>query len=79
MSEDEKLLAHTTTAHLNGKLIHIQAPNQSVVGVYVYFVGGIFKRAYQIRNLLCAKLASVEIAENRIRLMAEPWSESRIK
>jgi hypothetical protein len=24
MSEDEKLLAHTTTEHLNGKLIHIQ-------------------------------------------------------
>lgn len=43
-----KLLAHTTTEHLNGKLIHIQAMSQSVVVIYVCFVGVMFKRAYQI-------------------------------
>lgn len=31
----------------------------------VHFVGAIFKRAYQIWNLFCTKLATGEIAENR--------------
>jgi hypothetical protein len=48
MSEEAKLLAHTTTEHLNGKLIHIQATSQRVVVIYVCFVGVMLKRAYQI-------------------------------
>lgn len=67
-AENGKLLAHTTTEHLNGKLIHIQASHQPkasslsvAVCFYFFFLSVRYLREHiEIPNLFCTKLASDE-------------------